>query len=126
MAHMCLTEFLWAQVSTLIGYGSPNKANTHGVHGAPLGSDETQATRDNLKWEYGEFEIPQSVYDLFGDTKKRGAEKEEQWNKDLEEYSKKYPEVCVRACERGREIEKGGGGGKERGGRTRDCARVCI
>ena len=45
------------QVSTLIGYGSPNKADTHDVHGAPLGKDETAATRENLKWSYGEFEV---------------------------------------------------------------------
>lgn len=46
-----------SQVSTLIGYGSPNKADTHDVHGAPLGKDETAATRKNLKWNYGEFEV---------------------------------------------------------------------
>merc|ERR1719183_1918311 len=34
------------KVSTLIGYGSPNKADTHDVHGAPLGADETSATRE--------------------------------------------------------------------------------
>ena len=44
-------------MSTLIGYGSPNKADTHDVHGAPLGKDETAATRENLKWKYGEFEV---------------------------------------------------------------------
>ena len=44
-------------MSTLIGYGSPNKADTHDVHGAPLGKDETAATRENLKWNYGEFEV---------------------------------------------------------------------
>ncbi len=54
-----------AQVSTLIGYGSPNKADTHDVHGAPLGPDETAATRKNLGWTYGEFEVPQDVYDVF-------------------------------------------------------------
>ena len=48
-------------METLIGYGSPNKANTHGVHGAPLGSDETSLTREQLKWKYGEFEIPDEV-----------------------------------------------------------------
>jgi transketolase len=47
------------KVSTLIGYGSPNKADTHDVHGAPLGPEETKATRENLKWPYGEFEVPQ-------------------------------------------------------------------
>jgi transketolase len=46
------------KVTTLIGYGSPNKADTHDVHGAPLGKDETAATRANLKWEYPEFEVP--------------------------------------------------------------------
>ena len=40
------------KISTLIGYGSPNKADTHDVHGAPLGKDETAATRENLKWPY--------------------------------------------------------------------------
>lgn len=44
-------------MSTLIGYGSPNKADTHDVHGAPLGPEETAATRKNLGWEYKEFEV---------------------------------------------------------------------
>lgn len=33
---------------TVIGYGSPHKANTHEVHGAPLGKDELAATKKNL------------------------------------------------------------------------------
>ena len=52
-----LSKVCAGQVSTLIGYGSPNKADTHDVHGAPLGKDETAATRENLKWNYGEFEV---------------------------------------------------------------------
>ncbi len=32
------------KVSTLIGYGSPNKANTHGVHGSPLGEQQPPST----------------------------------------------------------------------------------
>lgn len=53
------------KVSTLIGYGSPNKADTHDVHGAPLGPEETALTRKALKWEYPEFEVPTDVYDTF-------------------------------------------------------------
>ena len=34
-----LSKVCAGQVSTLIGYGSPNKADTHDVHGAPLGKD---------------------------------------------------------------------------------------
>ena len=36
------------EVKTIIGYGSPNKQGTNGVHGAPLGADETAATRQAL------------------------------------------------------------------------------
>lgn len=81
------------QVSTVIGYGSPNKAGTHDVHGAALGPDETAATRKELKWDFGEFEIPKQAYDLFGRAKEAGAKAEDTWNKDLSDYGKKYPEV---------------------------------
>ena len=57
MAQQPHASMLPDQVSTLIGYGSPNKADTHDVHGAPLGKDETAATRKNLGWPYGEFEV---------------------------------------------------------------------
>jgi Transketolase, thiamine diphosphate binding domain len=83
----------YEQVSTLIGYGSPNKVDTHDVHGAPLGKDETAATRANLKWEYGEFEVPQDVYDLFKEAGKRGAAAEAKWKENLEAYKQKYPAV---------------------------------
>ena len=46
------------KITTLIGYGSPNKVNTYGVHGAALGKDEVKLTRENLGWNYSEFEIP--------------------------------------------------------------------
>ncbi|KAK9839846.1 hypothetical protein WJX81_005652 [Elliptochloris bilobata] len=80
------------KVSTLIGYGSPNLADTHDVHGAALGAKETEATRKNLKWEYGEFEVPAPVYDLFGAAKKRGQAAQAAWNDALASYAKQYPE----------------------------------
>jgi transketolase len=79
------------KVSTLIGYGSPNKADTHDVHGAPLGPDETAATRDNLKWPYGEFEVPQEVYDVMRSSVTKGAAAEEEWNAAFAAYKSKYP-----------------------------------
>lgn len=80
-------------MSTLIGYGSPNKAGTHDVHGAALGPDETKAAREELKWNYGEFEIPDVAYELFGKAKDAGAKAEDQWKKTVQEYEQKYPEV---------------------------------
>lgn len=93
MIASCLDGARLAQVSTLIGYGSPNKVDTHDVHGAPLGAAETEATRKNLKWPYGEFEVPKQVYDLFAEAGKRGAAAEAKWKDNLEAYGKKYPEV---------------------------------
>ncbi|HCH35994.1 MAG TPA: transketolase, partial [Dehalococcoidia bacterium] len=47
--------------TTTIGYGSPNKANTGGVHGAPLGEEEVALTRQNLDWEHLPFVVPDEV-----------------------------------------------------------------
>lgn len=49
--------------TTHIAFGSPNKQDSSGAHGSPLGAEEIAATRANLGWEYGAFEIPQEVRD---------------------------------------------------------------
>jgi transketolase len=47
---------------TTLGFGSPNKKNTHDVHGAPLGPDEVKATKRNLGWpEDAQFLVPDDV-----------------------------------------------------------------
>ena len=79
------------KVTTLIGYGSPNKSNSHDVHGAPLGADETAATRENLGWKYAPFEVPEDVMTAM-DCSAKGAAAEAAWNAKYAEYKKKYPE----------------------------------
>ncbi|HBB32888.1 MAG TPA: transketolase [Cyanobacteria bacterium UBA8803] len=83
------------KVTTTIGYGSPNKANTAGVHGAALGKDEVQLTRDNLGWEYPEFEIPEDVLKHFRKAVDRGAEQESAWEKTWADYKAKYAEEAA-------------------------------
>jgi transketolase len=78
------------KVKTTIGYGSPNKANTHGVHGAALGGDEVQATRDHLGWEYEPFAIPEDALNHWRKAVQRGAELEEAWNQSLTRYRAEY------------------------------------
>jgi transketolase len=51
----------YAQVTTTIGYGSPNKANSYSVHGSALGTKEVEATRQNLGWPYEPFHVPDEV-----------------------------------------------------------------
>jgi len=79
---------------TVIGFGSPNKAGTHDCHGAPLGSDEIAATRKQLGWEHGLFEIPSEVYSEW-DAKEAGAAKEAAWNEKLAAYEAAYPELAA-------------------------------
>ncbi|PMB25514.1 transketolase [Fischerella thermalis] len=83
------------KVRTTIGYGSPNKANTAGVHGAALGGDEVAATRNNLGWEHEPFVIPEDALKHFRKAVDRGAEYESQWNKTFADYKAKYPQEAA-------------------------------
>lgn len=79
------------KITTTIGYGSPNKSNTAGVHGAALGASEVEATRKALNWNYEPFVVPQEVYDHTFQAIERGAKAEADWNATLEAYKAKYP-----------------------------------
>ena len=46
---------------TTIAFGSPNKGGTAAAHGAALGADEIAATRKQLGWDHGPFEVPQDI-----------------------------------------------------------------
>ena len=79
------------KVTTTIGYGSPNKSDTAGVHGAPLGEEEAELTRKQLGWTHGPFEIPQEAYNQYRQAVERGASQEAEWNQALANYRSKYP-----------------------------------
>ena len=84
------------EVKTIIGFGSPNKAGSNGVHGAPLGEEERALTFK----EYGldpekRFNVPEDVYEIFKSAMlKRANENEEAWNNMLKNYSEAYPELA--------------------------------
>ncbi|WP_063656100.1 transketolase [Aliivibrio fischeri] len=79
---------------TVIGFGSPNKQGTHDCHGAPLGAEEIAATKAQLGWEYGAFDIPADVYAGW-DAKEAGAEKEAAWNAKFDAYAAAHPELAA-------------------------------
>ena len=87
---------------TIIGFGSPNKSNSHDCHGAPLGDEEIALTRKALNWDYAPFEIPADIYAQW-DAKSKGAELEKAWHEKFAAYAKAYPEL---AAEFTRRIEK--------------------
>jgi transketolase len=78
---------------TTIGFGSPSKAGTAGVHGSPLGEDEVAATRRALGWEHDPFEIPQDVYEEWN-CRARGEKFENEWRQSFAEYQQQYPQLA--------------------------------
>ena len=79
---------------TVIGFGSPNKAGTHDVHGAALGAAEVAATREALGWKYAAFEIPQDIYAQW-DAREAGQAKEAAWNDKFAAYARAFPELAA-------------------------------
>ncbi|MGR5230738.1 transketolase [Vibrio rotiferianus] len=79
---------------TIIGFGSPNKSGSHDCHGAPLGAEEIAATRKELGWEHGPFEIPQEVYAEWS-AKEAGAAKEAAWDEKFAAYEAAHPELAA-------------------------------
>ena len=78
---------------TVIGYGSPNKAGTASVHGAPLGEEEIAAVREQLGWSHPPFEIPPEVYSGW-DGRERGAEAEASWAERMNAYRAGFPDLA--------------------------------
>jgi transketolase len=79
---------------TIIGFGSPHKAGTHDVHGAPLGEAEVAATREALGWPHPPFAIPSDIYAQW-DAKEAGRAKETAWNDKFAAYAHAFPELAA-------------------------------
>jgi transketolase len=84
-------------VNSVIGYGSPNKANTHGAHGAPLGDEEIKLTKRNYGWPEDEkFLVPEGVREHFAEkVAVRGKSASVAWEGLFAKYSKEYPKEAA-------------------------------
>jgi transketolase len=83
-------------VRTHIGYGSPNKQDTAGVHGEPLGPEEIQLTKDNLGWpREPSFLIPDEVSSHFRQAVAEGHKLESRWQAAVEAYRENYKEPAA-------------------------------
>jgi transketolase len=81
-------------VKTQIGYGLPTKAGTAKAHGEPAGEEELDGAKKALDWPLEpKFHIPKDVAEFFHQALKTGADQENAWEKLLEDYSSKYPEL---------------------------------
>ena len=75
-----------------IAYGSPNKQDTAGAHGAPLGEDEVRMTKEGLGWSPdAHFFIPDEALAVFRQAIEQGREAQAQWHGIFERYRAAYP-----------------------------------
>lgn len=82
-------------VRTQIAYGSPNKVNTAGAHGSPLGADEVKLVKENLGFDPEKsFVVPEEVLNYYQEAGKKGLQKEQDWNDLFKAYQEKYPELA--------------------------------
>lgn len=69
---------------TIIGKGSPHKANDSEVHGSPLGAEELKLTKEALNWPLEpSFYVPDEVRKMF-------AARVEQLNNEYSAWQKKF------------------------------------
>ncbi len=84
-------------VRSIIGYGAPNKQNTHGAHGAPLGWDEIALAKESYGFPKDEkFYIPDGVIEHFqAGIGTRGADEFRAWQDVWSAYQSSHPDKAA-------------------------------
>ncbi len=78
---------------SIIGYGSPNKANSHSAHGAPLGEEEIKLTKAAYGWPVdAKFHVPAEVPAYFAEkVGAKGAAAHKEWDSKFAKYKSQFP-----------------------------------
>ncbi|WP_447963089.1 transketolase [Nitrospira sp. Ecomares 2.1] len=84
-------------VDSHIGYGAPNKQDTHSAHGEPLGEEEIRLAKRHYGWpEDAKFLVPDDVPTHFQEgIGKRGKDLRGAWMARFKDYQTKYPELAT-------------------------------
>ncbi|HEV7918417.1 MAG TPA: transketolase, partial [Solirubrobacterales bacterium] len=83
-------------VRTHIAPGAPNKQDTAGAHGAPLGAEEIELTKKAYGFPSLEpFFVPEEVRDLSEKSVERGDALVAKWEDSLEQYRAAHPELAT-------------------------------
>ncbi len=83
-------------VRTHIGYGSPNKQDTHAAHGAPLGPDEVRLTKEAYGWDPdAQFVEPPEAIEVFREAVPAGEALVADWESRLEAYAGAHPDAAA-------------------------------
>lgn len=83
-------------VRTHLGYGSPNKQDSHKAHGAPLGEEEVRLTKQAYGWDPDrQFYVPEDVLAHFREAVPRGEHLVSIWEEQFARYERDYPDLAA-------------------------------
>lgn len=79
-------------LKTIIGWPSPAKQNTGGIHGSALGSEELQGLKEVLGYDAQEtFVVAPEILDYTRSLIKRGVSEQEAWQKEFDDWAATNP-----------------------------------
>ncbi len=82
-------------IRTHIAQGSPNKQDTAGAHGSPLGEEEIKLTKEAMGWPTEPpFFVPDEALQHFRGCVERGAELEADWQARFDSYAQEKPQLA--------------------------------
>lgn len=79
---------------TVIGKGSPNKANTHDVHGAPLGKDEVALSKQALGLPPTDFHVDPRALAAFATATRRNETLRQRWLAEMQGWEGEAPDLA--------------------------------
>lgn len=80
-------------LKTIIGWPSPGKQNTGGIHGSKLGSDELRALKETLNCDPDvSFHVPEKVIAHTRLAVERGQVLRREWNERFDAWAEAHPE----------------------------------
>ena len=84
------------KVRSHIAYGSPNKVDTAGAHGSPLGADEIKLVKKFFGFDPEQsFVVPDEVLKYYHESGAKGAVTEQKWNELYAGYKTAFPELAA-------------------------------
>jgi transketolase len=84
------------KVRSHIAYGSPNKVDTAGAHGSPLGADEVKLVKNFFGFDPEQsFVVPDEVLNYYHKCGEKGAGTEQKWNDLYKAYKEKFPQLAA-------------------------------
>ncbi len=84
------------KVRSHIAYGSPNKIDTAGAHGSPLGADELKLVKKYFGFDPEQsFVVPDEVLKYYRTCGEKGAGTEQKWDDLYKAYKEKFPELAA-------------------------------